>query len=127
MRLFLIIVAAGAASLLIGLPLSYAASELLSCYSDPAGCGLGAAFGLIGVFATALISMLVFGLTLLATRKEDAIKLAMILLLVPIAVLLLLGPLHELRATGSINFDLARDVQGLLQFFLPMCLVVIVQ
>jgi hypothetical protein len=127
MPMFLRVIVAGAVSLVAGLATSIAATEILPCHSDPAGCGMAAGFSGIGAIAAVVVSMIVFGIALIARRKEPAVNAAAIVLLSVLVVLSLLGPACELIYAGSIDLDRLGNISKLVQMFLPMVVVVVVQ
>jgi hypothetical protein len=121
MRLLLIVLAAGTVSLGIAFALVYAASHWLPCYDDPASCGMGEVYGVIGTLFYAPCAMLAFGITLWRKRSERAIGIATFCLLVPIAAIVLFG----MSQNGTrLEF---REFQGALQFFVPLTLTVVLQ
>ena len=122
MPLFLMVPLAAALSLGAGMSVVYVATHWLPRFDDAASVGMGEVFGILGTMFYAVVTMLVMGITLWRARSERAIKIAMIILLAPIAVILLVG-----ITQGGARIDLAREAQGLLQFIVPLCLTVVVQ
>jgi hypothetical protein len=120
MRLLLIVVAAGALSLGAALALVYFASHWLPCMDDHASCGMGEVFGVIGTLVYAPVAMIVYGITLWRARGVRAIGIAMIALLVPIVLILVVG----MSRGGRLSM---RDLQGMLQFTVPLSLTVVLQ
>lgn len=122
MRLFLMVLFAGALSLGAGIAVVYVATHWLPRFDDAASVGMGEVYGILGTIFYTVVTMLVMGITLWRTRSENAIWIAMLALLAPIAGILLIG---MTQSGASIN--LAREGQGLLQFIVPLCLTVMVQ
>jgi uncharacterized membrane protein len=122
MPLFLIVLLAGALSLGTAISVVYVATHCLPRFDDAASIGMGEVFGIFGSIFYAVVTMLVMGITLWRARSENAIWIAMLVLLAPIGAILLIG-----IAQGGASINLAREAQGLLQFVVPLCLTVIVQ
>ena len=122
MRVFLTVLLSGFASFCLGFALVFAASEWLPCFDDAGSCRMGEAYGIVGTIVYTPIVMLLFGFTMWRARSTRALTIVMIVLLAPIAVILAIG----IAVTG-IHFNLARDGQGLLQFYVPLVLIVAVQ
>jgi hypothetical protein len=122
MRLFLTVLLGGCLSFGLGFALVYAASEWLPCFDDRMSCRMGEAYGIIATIVYAPVATLLFGVTVWRAPSERAIAIAMAALLVPVIGILAIG----IMMTGA-HFDLARDGQGLLQFYVPLTLIVIVQ
>jgi ABC-type nitrate/sulfonate/bicarbonate transport system permease component len=121
MRLLLSVIAAGGLSFAVAFGLVYAASHWLPCFDDRAACGLGEVYGTIGTLFYAPLAMIVFGLTLWRWPTERAIGIVALVLLTPIILLLLYGILLN---EAQIRL---RELQGALQFFVPLALTVLVQ
>jgi hypothetical protein len=122
MPLFLMVLLAGVLSFGAGIALVYIATHWLPRFDDAASVGMGEVFGILGTTFYAILTMLVMGITLWRARSERAIKIAMFVLLAPIAVILLIG-----MSQGGGRIDIAREAQGLLQFIVPLCLTVTIQ
>lgn len=122
MRLFLMVLFAGALSLGAGIAVVYVATHWLPRFDDAASVGMGEVYGILGTIFYTVVTMLVMGITLWRTRSENAIWIAMLALLAPIAGILLIG----ITQSGA-SINLAREGQGLLQFIVPLCLTVMVQ
>lgn len=122
MPLLLMVLLAGAVSFGAGISLVYVATHWLPRFDDAASVGMGEVYGIVGTIFYAVVTMLVLGITLWRARSERAIKIAMWVLLAPIAVIVLIG----FGQVGA-NFNLARDGQGALQFIVPICLTVTLQ
>jgi hypothetical protein len=122
MRLFLMVLFAGAVSVAAGIAVVYVATHWLPRFDDAASVGMGEVFGILGTIFCTVVTMLVMGITLWRARSENAIWIAMLVLLAPIAGILLIGIIQN---GASIN--LAREAQGLLQFIVPLCLTIMVQ
>ena len=122
MPLLMMALLAGALSLAAGLSLVYVATHWLPRFDDAASVGMGEVFGILGTIFYTVVTMLVMGTTLWRTRSENAIWIAMLVLLTPIAGILLIG----ITQSGA-SINLAREGQGLLQFIVPLCLTVVVQ
>jgi hypothetical protein len=122
MRLFLTILLSGLVSFGLGFALVYAASEWMPCFDDVGSCRMGEAYGVIGTMVYTPIVTLLFGFTMWRARSERALTIVMAVLLVPIVIILAIG----IAVTG-LRFDFARDGQGLLQFYVPLVIIVAVQ
>ena len=122
MPLLLMVLLAGVLSFAAEISLVYVATHWLPRFDDAASVGMGEVYGIFGTTFYALATMLVMGITLWRARSERAIKIAMWVLLAPIAVIVLIG----FSQVGA-NINLARDGQGALQFIVPICLTVALQ
>src|SRR5688572_12053354 len=91
MRLFLMTIFAGALSLAAGLSLVYVATHWLPRFDDAASVGMGEVFGILGTIFYTVLTMLVLGITAWRAGSERALKIAMLVLLAPIALILLVG------------------------------------
>ena len=123
MRLLLVVLLAAALSLLAAFAVVGFATHVIPCQDDRASCGLGDVYGVVGSLFYAAVALVVFGVTVWAARTERAIRIAMVVLLTPIALVLLFGMAQK----GGGRIDLARELQGMLQFIVPLGLVVVVQ
>ena len=121
MRLLLNVIAAGVLSFAVAFGLVYAASHWLPCFDDRAACGLGEVYGTIGTMFYAPLAMIVFGISLWRWSTERAIGIAAVILLAPIVLILLYGMLLN---EAQIRL---RELQGALQFFVPLALTVVLQ
>lgn len=99
------------------------ATHVIPCPDDAASCGLGDVYGVVGSLFYAAVALVVFGVTMFAARSERAIRIVMVALLTPIALVLLFGMAQK----GGGRIDLARELHGVLQFIVPLGLVVVVQ
>jgi hypothetical protein len=122
MRLFLMTIFAGALSLAGGLSLVYVATHWLPRFDDAASVGMGEVFGILGTIFYTVLTMLVLGITAWRAGSEQALKIAMLALLAPIALIFLVG-----MTQGGMRLNLAREFQGLLQFNIPLALTVFIQ
>jgi uncharacterized membrane protein YesL len=122
MPLFVMVPFAAALSLGAGIAVVYVATHWLPPFDEPASIGMGEVFGILGSILYAAVTMLVMGVTLWRARSERAIWIAMLVLLAPIGAILLIG-----LTQSGVRINLAREVQGLLQFIVPLCLTVMVQ
>ncbi len=122
MPLFVMVPFAAALSLGIAISVVYVATHWLPPFDEPASIGMGEVFGILGSIFYAAVTMLVISFTLWRTRSERAIWIATLVLLAPIGAILFIGIIQ-----GGTSINLAREVQGLLQFIVPLCLTVMVQ
>ena len=122
MRLFWMSILAAAVALAVSLSLVYVATHWLPRFDDAASVGMGEMFGVIGSIFYTIVTLLVMGITVWRARSEWAIKVAMLVLLAPVVLILLIG-----MAQSGARFNLGREVQGLLQFVVPLCLTVLIQ
>jgi hypothetical protein len=120
MRLFLIVLLAGALSAAAAFAVVYLATHGLPRFDDAASIGMGEVFGIIGTSMYAPVAMTVFGATLWRGGRERGIAIAALALLAPIALILLIG------MAGGGRFSM-RELQGMLQFVVPLALVVVLQ
>jgi hypothetical protein len=78
MKLFGMVLLAGFISLICGVAVTSAASSIMPCYSDKAGCGMGEAYRLLFVPGYVLLAMIGFGIAAPGKHRERALKLAML-------------------------------------------------
>jgi uncharacterized membrane protein len=120
MRMFVTIIIAGVLSAAAGMAVVFFASHGIPRYDDAWSVGMGEVFGILGTLCYTPVAMLVFGLTLWRGGTERAIWVAMLTLAAPPFLLLLFG---MARGGGG----LMRELQGVLQFIVPLILVAVVQ
>jgi hypothetical protein len=84
MRLFLIVILGGVLSFAAGLGVTLFASRVLPCFDDAASCRMGEVYGVVGTTVYAPVAMIAFGLALLMSRREPAIGIALLVLLLPV-------------------------------------------
>jgi hypothetical protein len=103
--------------------LAFAAVSLLPDWDDAAGRGLGEAFRVVLIAAYVILSLILFGLA--AWRRDRARHLTRalrILLLVPFLIAVL-GAIDN----GIHHIDWLRESTGLVQMFVPLWIVALVQ
>jgi hypothetical protein len=122
MRLAGVIVLAIVASAILGL-LAYAAASFLPDWDDPAGRGLGEAFRAVLTLSYVILSIILYGFALWRSDRLRRLKRAFyILLLVPFLVVAL-GVIDN----GWRNINWLREGIGMLQMFVPLWIVALVQ
>jgi len=124
MKLFGAILLAGVISLFAGLVITIAASFVIPCSSDKAGCGMGDAYRLFFVPVYAIAGMIAFGISAPGKSRERPLKLTML-------TLVLVSVFLAVFAIGS-DLDNGRPMRlgtllELLQVLLPFWAVVLVQ
>jgi Na+-transporting NADH:ubiquinone oxidoreductase subunit NqrE len=122
MRLFLTVLLGGLVSFALGFALVFAVSEWLPCPDDHASCGMGQAYSIIAVMIFAPLVMLVFGFAVWRNASERAIAIAAIALLAPIVGVLLFAMI-----LNGMPRHIVRELYGLLEFYVPLVLIVGVQ
>lgn len=122
MRLFVTVLLGGVVSFALGFALVFAVSEWLPCPDDRASCGMGQAYSIIAVMIFAPLVMLVFGFAVWRSASERAIAIAAITLLAPIVGVLLFAMI-----LNGMPRDIMRELYGLLEFYVPLVLIVGVQ
>ena len=122
MRLAGVIVLAIVASAILGL-LAYTAASFLPDWDDPAGRGLGEAFRAVLTLGYVILSIILYGFALWRSDRLRRLKRAFyILLLVPFLVVAL-GVIDN----GWRNINWLREGIGMLQMFVPLWIVALVQ
>lgn len=124
MKLFGAILLAGVISFFAGLVVTIAASLVIPCSSDKAGCGMGDAYRLFFVPIYAIAGMIAFGISAPGKSRERPLKLAML-------TLILVSVFLAVFAIGS-DINNGRPVKvgtllELLQVLLPFWAVVLIQ
>jgi Na+-transporting NADH:ubiquinone oxidoreductase subunit NqrE len=122
MRLFVTVLLGGVVSFALGFALVFAVSEWLPRPDDRASCGMGQAYSIIAVMIFAPLVMLVFGFAVWRSASERAIAIAAITLLAPIVGVLLFAMI-----LNGMPRDIMRELYGLLEFYVPLVLIVGVQ
>jgi hypothetical protein len=122
MRLFLIVLLGGLVSFALAFALVFAVSEWLPCPDDHASCGMGQAYSIIATMIFAPLVTLVFGFAVWRSASERAIAIAAVVLIAPIAGVLLFAMI-----LNGMPRNLVREAYGLLEFYLPLVLIVGVQ
>jgi hypothetical protein len=124
MKLFGAIVLAGVISFFAGLVITIAASLVLPCGSEKAGCGIGDAYRILFVPIYAIAGMIAFGISAPGKSRERPLKLTML-------TLVLVSVFLAVFAIGS-DINNGRPVRlgtllELLQVLLPFWAVVLIQ
>lgn len=122
MRLLLAVLLGGVLSFALGFALVFAVSEWLPCPDDHASCGMGQAYSIIVTMIYALLAMLVLGFTVWRSASARAITIAAVALVAPVIAILLFA-----MALNGMPGDIMRELYGLLEFYIPPVLIVIVQ
>jgi O-antigen ligase len=124
MKLFGMVLLAGFISLICGVAVTSAASSIMPCYSDKAGCGMGEAYRLLVVPGYALFAMIGFGIAAPGKYRERALKLAMLVLVLVAVFVIALGMASDANSGRSPN---AGDLIDAVQMSVSYWVVVIVQ
>ena len=122
MRLAGVFILAIVASAVAGL-FAYAAVSVLPDWDDAAGRGLGEAFLALLIAGYVILSMLLHGLALRRSDRQRHLKRALyILFLVPFLIVVL-----GLFDNGVRGIDWLREIAGMVQMFVPLWIVALVQ
>lgn len=124
MRLFGVIVLAGLLSAAAAAAITFAGLEIFTCRSDPAGCGMAAAFQVLAIPVYAVALMIVFGLALLFANRLRAIAMTASILVGITFVLFVIGLLSDSISGRQTR---AADLLDLLQLLMPYWATVAVQ
>ena len=109
-------------SAIVGL-LAYAAVSLLPDWDDAAGRGLGEAFRLLLTAAYLILGIILYGFAVWRRDRARHLKRALrILFLVPFLIAVL-----GLINNGIHHIDWQREIVGLVQMFVPLWIVALVQ
>jgi hypothetical protein len=122
MRLFLAVLLGGVVSFALGFTLVFAVSEWLPCPDDHASCGMGQAYSIIATMIFAPLATFVFGIAVWRVPSQRAIAVVAIALIAPIAGLLVFAFI-----LNGMPRDIVRELYGLLEFYVPLVLIVGVQ
>jgi hypothetical protein len=122
MRLFLVVLLGGVLSFALAFALVFAVSEWLPCPDDHTSCGMGQAYSIIATMIYAPLVTIVFGIAVWRVPRERAIAIAAVALTAPIAGVLLFAMI-----LNGMPRDWTREAYGLLEFYVPLVLIVGVQ
>jgi hypothetical protein len=123
-RLFGIIVLAGLLSAVVALGATAAGIQFVPCRSDPAGCGMAAAFQVLAIPVYTVVLMIVFGLVMMFADRLRAIAVTASILIGITVLLFFVGILSD-SVTG--RQTKADDLLELLQLLMPYWVAVAVQ
>jgi hypothetical protein len=110
------------ASAVAGL-LAFAAVSLLPDWDDAAGRGLGEAFRAVLIAAYAILSLILFGFAAWRRDRARHLKRALRILLLAPFLIAVLGAIDN----GIHHIDWLRESVGLVQMFVPLWIVALVQ
>ena len=122
MRLAGVFILAIVASAVAGM-LAYAAVSFLPDWDDAAGHGLGEAFRALLIVGYVILSMLLYGVALRRSNRQRHLSRALyILFLVPFLIVVL-----GLIDNGVRGINWLRETVGMVQMFVPLWMVALVQ
>jgi hypothetical protein len=124
LRLFGIIVLAGLLSAGAALAITLAGLQILTCSSDPAGCGMAMAFQVLAIPVYAAVLTIIFGMVMLFANRLRAIAVTACILVGLTITLFILGLLSDVMSGRQTR---ASDFLELLQMLLPFWAAVVVQ
>jgi multisubunit Na+/H+ antiporter MnhG subunit len=122
MRLFLTVLIGGIISFALALGLVLFATQVLPCHEDRASCGMGQAYSIIATMIFAPLATFVFGIAVWRVPSQRAIAVVAIALIAPIAGLLVFAFI-----LNGMPRDIVRELYVLLEFYVPLVLIVGVQ
>jgi hypothetical protein len=100
-----------------------AAVSLLPDWDDMAGSGLDDAFRALSTMAYVLLSLILYGLAIWRRNRDRHLKRALyILLLVPLLIVVL-----AMAQIGFQSIDWLREAVGMVQLFVPLWIIALVQ
>ena len=123
LRLILMALLAGAASLAAGLALYWLLSQI-PCEGEQLACNIDDAIGGYGAIIFAGAGTLVFIVTLLIAKSRKALAIALSVLLAPLLLLLLVTQIEHL---STIGFEPYRQLRTVLVMIFPPALAVVIQ
>ena len=125
MRLFLVILLAGAVSIGAGI-----GAEVLTSYlpnnDDPAGRGLGEVFRIGFVLAYAVVAMVALGISARALNREHVLKITMLVLCALPLMVSFLGCANDLSHRAGF-YEIRGQIVSVIQIVLPLWIMVAVQ
>ncbi|MGM4918336.1 hypothetical protein [Tardiphaga sp. 813_E8_N1_3] len=124
MKLFGIVLLAGFVSLICGFVVTSIGSAVMPCFSDKAGCGLGEVYRMLFVPAYVLIAMIGLGIAAIGKKRENALKLAMLVLVLVAVFVVLSGVGSDIMAGRTTG---ASDLVDASQMSVSYWIVVVVQ
>jgi hypothetical protein len=122
MRLAGILILAVVASIVAG-ALAFAAVSLLPDWDDAAGRGLGEAFRALLIAVYVLLSLVSYGFALWRRDRERHLRRALYILLLAPLLIAVLGTV----VNGVQRIDWIRETVGMVQMFIPLWSVALVQ
>ncbi len=123
LRLMLMALLAGAASLAAGLALYWLLSQM-PCEGEQLACNIDDAIGGYGVIIWATLGPLIFSITVLVAKNRKALAGAACVLLLPLIAFFLLAKIDSWRYVG---FDLYPSFRTFLVMLVPPVCAVLVQ
>jgi hypothetical protein len=123
-RLFGVIVLAGLLSGVVALGVTAAGIQFVQCRSDPAGCGMAAAFQVLAIPVYTVVLMIVFGLVMMFADRLRAIAVTASILVGITVLLFFIGILSDSITGRQTKPD---DLLELLQLLMPYWVAVAVQ
>jgi len=103
--------------------LAYAAVSLLPDWDDAAGRGLGEAFRALLIAAYVILSLILFGFAAWRRDRARHLKRALRILLLAPFLIAVLGAINN----GIHHIDWLRETVGMVQMFIPLWIVALVQ
>jgi len=103
--------------------LGYAAVSFLPDWDDPAGRGLGEAFRALLIAAYVILGMILYGFAAWRLNSERHLKRALYTLLLAPFLIAILGLIDN----GIHDIHWLREVVGMVQMFMPLWIVALVQ